>query len=291
MNAKERYNQKMISLFILLAFILVAPLVALQAWSSRVVKQKQDLFMHLNNLAILPSHIKYSVALSIESLYRLTSLPLLPENPAEKGHEYYNELSYEIFSGTSDFVETSLPGVFSDYVDKYKTVIFKNPCSTVPGLNTDQCTLNTFITTGVYTSSTQILTRASDAFKQQVRITAAGSSRADMKIQMQGIFGNDAVEILMLMNGKATDYLIQMFYDKLNSYIKQVFVVELLIVILGIVVLLLVCLFIWRPYVANLNSNIWRTKGMLSMIPMEVILANDSLRTAMLSGDLMKAVK
>lgn len=295
MNAKQGLNQKIIALFILLALILMAPLIALQIWSKTLINQKQKLFDHLSSICTLPSHLKYSMIFAVDSLYRLSPLMLLPEKPSTLGSENFIEEAYDYFSSTGDLVERTLPGSFSNYASLYNSVIYKNVCSVVPGLAIDMCTSNTFMTTGVYTSSTQVMTRASDASKQQVRISALTDTMAnkiiEMNTEMSNILLDAAVENLIQMNGIAFDYLILTFYNSMHSYITQVFVGELLIVIAGIVVLLLVIIFIWRPYIANLNSNIWRTKGMLSMIPMDVILANDALRSAMLNGDLMKAVK
>jgi hypothetical protein len=33
-------------------------------------------------------------------------------------------------------------------------------------------------------------------------------------------------------------------------------------------------LVLWLPYLADLNMKIWRTKGMLNMIPMSTIIKN-----------------
>jgi ABC-type bacteriocin/lantibiotic exporter with double-glycine peptidase domain len=95
----------------------------------------------------------------------------------------------------------------------------------------------------------------------------------------------------MTSNGVALDYLIQSFYDKTTTFNNYVFTIDLVIIILGIAILFVVSLFVWRPYVENLNNNIWRTKGMLSMIPIQVILENEGLKKAMTNSQLMQAVK
>jgi ABC-type bacteriocin/lantibiotic exporter with double-glycine peptidase domain len=95
----------------------------------------------------------------------------------------------------------------------------------------------------------------------------------------------------MTSNGVALDYLIATFYDRTQNYNTYVFTIDLVIMVLGICVVFVVCLFVWRPYIENLNNNIWRTKGMLSMIPMQVILENEGLKQAMTSGQLMQSVK
>ena len=52
-----------------------------------------------------------------------------------------------------------------------------------------------------------------------------------------------------------------------------------------------VFIFGWSPYLKNLNVKIWRTKGMLNMIPMEILQKNDNLKEKFMSGDLLQAVK
>lgn len=95
----------------------------------------------------------------------------------------------------------------------------------------------------------------------------------------------------MLLSEEAILHLRDAFSEKLNDYFSALLTGEVLVTFLGVLLAVVVGIWVWRPYVSNLNNNIWRTKGMLSMIPMEVLLANENLRTALLSGDLMKAVK
>ena len=61
----------------------------------------------------------------------------------------------------------------------------------------------------------------------------------------------------------------------------------------SIIVIVIVGLFtfVWIPYLKNLSNKIWRTKGMLKMIPLEIITNNDNLKSAFLSGDILNAVK
>lgn len=55
--------------------------------------------------------------------------------------------------------------------------------------------------------------------------------------------------------------------------------------------IIFVFVFLWAPYLRNLNVKIWRTKGMLNMIPMDLIGKNENLKTKFISGDLLQAVK
>lgn len=95
----------------------------------------------------------------------------------------------------------------------------------------------------------------------------------------------------MVSNGIALDYLISQFNKEMDSYISFSLAISLVIILLGDAMIIAICLFAWSPYVQNLNNNIWRTKGMLSMIPIEVVLSNNKLKAAIISPELMKAVK
>ena len=58
-----------------------------------------------------------------------------------------------------------------------------------------------------------------------------------------------------------------------------------------IVIMVIIYIFVWNSYLKNLNNKIWRTKGMLKMIPLEIITQNENLKNAFLSGDILVAVK
>ena len=48
---------------------------------------------------------------------------------------------------------------------------------------------------------------------------------------------------------------------------------------------------LWLRYLKGLNDKIFRTKGMLNMIPMEIISKNENLKGLFVSGDILQAVK
>lgn len=48
---------------------------------------------------------------------------------------------------------------------------------------------------------------------------------------------------------------------------------------------------VWLPYLAKLSQKIWRTKGMLNMIPMDIITKDQNLKQAFVSGEILQAVK
>jgi hypothetical protein len=58
-----------------------------------------------------------------------------------------------------------------------------------------------------------------------------------------------------------------------------------------LVALFFIFVLVWIPYLNNLSNKIFRTKGMLNMIPMDIISKNESLKNLFISGDLLQAVK
>lgn len=61
--------------------------------------------------------------------------------------------------------------------------------------------------------------------------------------------------------------------------------------IVFIVAAFLIFFFIWIPYLKRLKEKIFRTKGMLNMIPMNIITKNESLKNEFIQGDILQAVK
>ena len=43
---------------------------------------------------------------------------------------------------------------------------------------------------------------------------------------------------------------------------------------------------IWTPYLEEMNHKIWRTKGLLNLIPMRVVKNNEMLKNEFISGKL-----
>lgn len=75
------------------------------------------------------------------------------------------------------------------------------------------------------------------------------------------------------------------------SYFEQDFNIEMIVLSIFGTVIILTFFFVWLPYLRGLSNKIWRTKGMLNMIPIEVITKHESLKNAFISGNLLSAVK
>jgi len=47
----------------------------------------------------------------------------------------------------------------------------------------------------------------------------------------------------------------------------------------------------WLPFMRSLNAMIWMTKGMLNMIPLDMITRNDKLKEKLTTGSILRYVK
>jgi hypothetical protein len=47
----------------------------------------------------------------------------------------------------------------------------------------------------------------------------------------------------------------------------------------------------WIPFLRKLNMKIWMTKGMLNMIPMDLVSHNEKLKEQLISGNILNYVK
>jgi len=76
----------------------------------------------------------------------------------------------------------------------------------------------------------------------------------------------------------------------INDYLGQQLYIEQIMFSVFIVVIILVFFFIWSPYLESLNNKIWRTKGMLNMIPVDIITKHKNLKEAF-NNDFFHVVK
>lgn len=83
----------------------------------------------------------------------------------------------------------------------------------------------------------------------------------------------------------------QVFYQaylKYNDGQYQIDVINLVVFL--ILLILLVCIG-WIPFIFYLSKTIWRTKGMLGIIPSDIILIDQNIKKLLIKEDLLKAVK
>lgn len=58
-----------------------------------------------------------------------------------------------------------------------------------------------------------------------------------------------------------------------------------------VILLLVLFVFAWLPFLRELNAKIWMTKGMLNMIPLRLVSQNEKLKEQLISGNILSSVK
>ena len=89
----------------------------------------------------------------------------------------------------------------------------------------------------------------------------------------------------------AIDYLANNFMNSCQMYNTDMANLWIILFACYYVFAILIFWFVWRPYLKSLNNKIWRTKGMLSMIPTDIMKKYENLRNAFNSNDIMEAVR
>ena len=85
--------------------------------------------------------------------------------------------------------------------------------------------------------------------------------------------------------------LVQDFLSASNTYLHNTYLWQEIEFLGFLIVLLFVMVFIWLPYLRRLTSQIFRAKGLLNMIPMDMLRDNKSLAEKFTSNELLKAVE
>lgn len=76
-----------------------------------------------------------------------------------------------------------------------------------------------------------------------------------------------------------------------ENYLGDVRVIDKVKFSIFIILAVLFFIFIWLPYKRGLDKKIFRTKGMLKMIPIDIIMRDENLKNRFLHGNILQAVK
>ena len=86
-------------------------------------------------------------------------------------------------------------------------------------------------------------------------------------------------------------FLNNVFISNFSSFTDEQKSVETIKFIVFVLMISFVFLIVWIPYLSKVKKKIWRVKGMLNMIPMDIIANNDNLKASLVSDDITMAVR
>lgn len=90
--------------------------------------------------------------------------------------------------------------------------------------------------------------------------------------------------------GQAQQFLIDEFMAA-HDQVKFMFtLLTQLIFFVLIIILVMIYVFVWVPYTTDLKFKIWRTNGMLNMIPISIVTKNERLCNKMVNDHIFESV-
>jgi len=188
-----------------------------------------------------------------------------------------------------------LPSQFDDYATMFTNYDGGDICKQYYSSDTSSTTYTScaaiaggLLTRGLTLSITRI-TQLSD----DLLIDFAGESQ-DQAGQIVVLNGDDftQAENLLVMVAPVVKSLKAQYQKSFISYINFSWTTERIRFAVFVCFIFFAFLILWLPYLKGLQDKIFRTKGMLNMIPMELITKNANLRRLFAqSGDILQAVK
>eukprot|EP01016_Furgasonia_blochmanni_P027631 TRINITY_DN2910_c0_g1_i2.p1 TRINITY_DN2910_c0_g1~~TRINITY_DN2910_c0_g1_i2.p1 ORF type:complete len:296 (-),score=88.30 TRINITY_DN2910_c0_g1_i2:228-1115(-) len=188
-----------------------------------------------------------------------------------------------------------------DYKNEFNQVMMLNPCPVVvnQGLVTD-ATCQTFADGSVYQGLAVALTRHFENLRYLLTLYVKYSTNASATFDnintikymavTQSQQRNNILNIMNLQQAVEIDtlqtlyikhsfrFLMDRFITSLDNQFNSDMASRLALLIAFNILLLIIYLIVWLPLVNRLNKNIWRTKSMLTMIPLNVVAKIKSVR-------------
>jgi len=218
-----------------------------------------------STLKILSSDAKTVVTSNIQKMYKLDSLIL-------KEHS----INRKIHSDT--------------YNSVFNQIMMVNPCESISNdVSASQC--EAFADSTVYQGMTVALTKNFENLRSLLScytnilggtsctITVSGSTQQDQILSLMDT--DQAYEINTMQHLYIKDtfrILVAEFQSSLNSQFDSAITRRLIIFIVFLVAIFAMYIIAWLPLMRKISIDIWRTKSMLTMIPLDVISKIRSIR-------------
>jgi len=186
-----------------------------------------------------------------------------------------------------------------DYANLFNQIMMADPCpSLFPSDSTANATCTSFADQTVYQGMTVALSRHFENLRTLLscysKIIVYGSCTVEnsAQITVSGVIDqqshvmnlmrtSQAIEINSMQDvyiKKSFRMLMAQFKSSLKEKFDNALTLRLVVFILFIVAILCIYLFAWQTLVSKITTDIWRTKSMLNMIPLNVIAKIKSIR-------------
>jgi len=191
--------------------------------------------------------------------------------------------------------DENLPSQFDDYIKLFTNYDGGDICKQYYSADTSSTTYTTcaaigggLLTRGLTLSITRITQLSDDLI---IDFAAETQDRDGQIVVLNGADFTQA-ENLLTMVAPVIGSLKRQYKESFGTYIDYTWTTERIRFAVFVCFIIVAFLILWLPYLQGLQDKIFRTKGMLNMIPMELITKNANLRRLFAqSGDILQAVK
>ncbi|KAL4464830.1 hypothetical protein ABPG74_011391 [Tetrahymena malaccensis] len=295
LNAKDHKKKFVILQFTLLTSLLMLYFILVYAALEINFQQNiQSLLQHTQYTRQRPSLLKYYFDFIQEGLVNLTPILSDPKTASSQTLQnmYTNLIQTNDNVITSSF-KNSFPSQFSSYYTDFENINYGSVCQyTKYTVSSDQqlnCKNIPALQNGLSRVVTQIGVDGNSILASTLSYTS-GDKVAFSQAILQGSTYQE-IENLMVFVSPTIDQLNNEFQQQYQSYLDFKNMLDKLCYSLFIVFVCIIFIFIWIPYLGALIKRIWMTKGVLNMIPIDIILKHEKLRQAFTAGDILSAVK
>ncbi|CAD8137448.1 unnamed protein product [Paramecium pentaurelia] len=273
LNSKASNTFSVSIKFILMMMIFMAYFIINITLEQQLTDQSVIIYNHLKYSSIRAYNLKYSIYFTLEQILQSTNYK-----------EEYIEALYENERLCLESLQQSFSSKFDPYISLYNQFNLQSLClqsfSTEQFvLDVNQCSILSggILDRGLRNSITSLALWASNTISTDIKILDS----QQVKNYIEQVYYID--QAIVYLN---TQYSLGMA-DFVESE-QQIEKIKFSVFIIGLV---FIFLFIWTPYNKEMSRQIWRTKGMLNMIPFEMIKAQETLKNAFLKGNIIAAVK
>lgn len=212
--------------------------------------------------------------------------------------EYYQTMLQNNDKEITDPSNLDLSGVFDSYINTFTSYTNNDLCSIYYEPLGEETTCNSLgsglLSSGLTLAITTISLNTADVVKSFYTAYAAASTTSAQNTTKLAYM--TSTKLTQAQNGMdlvmpPLSYLLTSFEGKYQDFISKSKQTQIIKFVIYIIFCCFTFVLLWLPYRKSLSDKIFRTKGMLNMIPMDIITKNENLKGQFLAVEILQAVK
>ncbi|EAR98621.2 PAS domain S-box protein (macronuclear) [Tetrahymena thermophila SB210] len=289
MNSKDNNRKKVIFQFLIFSLLFITYFVVSFVLELTFLQNMRQVLHHLSQVSQRNSIIKYALVYMVEQI----TTDQIQLQDGEDNLTVFINRSYTIENEINTSSLQSYPSEFSSYFSTFQTANYNNFCTIFPQTPT-------LTTTDCANVNSKMLQRglkvSITSYIEGIRTFITNYENAadkSLSFKQKEFALNDYVvlEQMQFYMAPMIEFLNQQLLSAIQTYINNQNSIEEIKFGVFVAFVIIVFLGVWLPYLQQLSHKIWRTKGMLNMIPMDIITKDQNLKQAFQSGDILQAVK